>query len=362
MKIVIDTSSIYSDLSLSKTKIKTLSENSKITGNVIYFPQVVVDEAKNKYAEELVEVKLKIDKELADLYRKTNKKIENPVTNEFIKEQIEIFNKLFDSQIIKLDIKIIPYPSISHEALVKRALARKKPFSESGRGYRDALIWESIKSLIQPQQKLINEPEIIFITKNHTDFGDKDYNLHPDLLDNLNTDKIPEHSIKINPDMDKFINEYINPKLKLLNDIKSGLIEGDFKRLNIKKLVSNLVFNFLDSREFGFDEIDFPQEFENPSVSEIYDDYQFTVNDVRQLSDDEILIDGEVEVTCTFDFYIYKSDYYSMNEDDMPSISDKDWNDHYVAAYEDRIIKLKFLLTVNNSFTEVTSSEIELTD
>ncbi len=35
MKIVLDTSSIYGDLSLSKTKIRTLSENSRVTGDEI---------------------------------------------------------------------------------------------------------------------------------------------------------------------------------------------------------------------------------------------------------------------------------------------------------------------------------------
>ncbi|MES2265451.1 MAG: PIN domain-containing protein [Bacteroidota bacterium] len=322
----------------------------------------MIDEAKNKYVEELISSKNHIDKELSDLFRITNKKLQNPATDDLIDEEIENFNSLFERQITKLGIRKIPYPSVSHEELVKKALSRKKPFAEGGRGYRDALIWENIKALIQKQQTLLLEPVVIFISKNYKDFCDKDYNIHPDLIEDLNKFNIPISAIEIKPDIDTFINQYITPKLELLNNIKNKLRGGTIKGLHVKDNLSTFIFDFLDNREFDHDEIDFPQEYESPSVSGIHEDYVFTFDEVRQLTDNEVLISGSVEVTCTFDFFIYKSDYYLMNEEEMPTITDLNWNDHYFAASEDRVIKINFLLSTDGSFSQITSHELALSE
>ena len=66
MFIVIDTSSIFGDLRLTKAKIRTLCETARITGDTVYFPQVMIDEAKNIYHENLLSIKSKIEKDLSD--------------------------------------------------------------------------------------------------------------------------------------------------------------------------------------------------------------------------------------------------------------------------------------------------------
>jgi hypothetical protein len=43
---------------------------------------------------------------------------------------------------------ILPFPRITHEAVVKRALQRRQPFDPEGKdGYRDTLLWESLIEL-----------------------------------------------------------------------------------------------------------------------------------------------------------------------------------------------------------------------
>jgi hypothetical protein len=51
---------------------------------------------------------------------------------------------------------------------------------------------------------------------------------------------------------------------------------------------------------------------------------------VRRLSDQSVLIEVEANVNVDLDFFVYKADYYLIDEDDAPYIVDNDWNDHYM--------------------------------
>jgi hypothetical protein len=52
----------------------------------------------------------------------------------------------FDEQ---LGITILPWPQVSHQDLVKRAVQRSRPFDERGSGYRDSLIWADVVKLAE---------------------------------------------------------------------------------------------------------------------------------------------------------------------------------------------------------------------
>lgn len=360
MDIIIDTNSIYGDLKLTGAKIRTLCETAKVTGDTVYLPQMVIDEAKNKYLERLNTAKSQIDKELSGIKRLTGVEHKSTFDTASIKVEVESASKTFDEQVKKLGIKIIPYPKTSHEFLATKAVKKQKPFSDTGKGYRDALIWENIKTLIRPAKKLIEDPQAVLITNNHGDFCENGFTLHSDLRNEILQLKAPENSVEVISDFDSFIEKYCNPKLKVLNKLKKEFQDGKHKTLNVRDKVEDLVFSYLDNREIDSETLGFRQELESPSVSSIHEDYKFNIDEVRQLSETEILINGTVEVTCTFDVFVFKSDYYIMDEDEAPSIWNYDWNDHYVAGSKDQTITLKVYLIVDTASYDITSNEIEI--
>lgn len=50
----------------------------------------------------------------------------------------------FDRQ---LGIEALPWPTVDHADLVRRAVSRRPPFDENGGGYRDSLVWISVLEL-----------------------------------------------------------------------------------------------------------------------------------------------------------------------------------------------------------------------
>lgn len=360
MKVILDTNIIFSDFHLKGARIKNLCESVKSTGDTVYIPEVVVDESINKYREKTRECKLKIDRGISDFKRLTGKDVEdNPISDEFILKESEKYARSFKKQLQELGIKIIPYPSISHQELVKRDLARKKPFQETGKGYRDALIWESVKSICEKSLSLFENPKIIFVNKNHKDFCEEGL-LHPDLKEDLVNNGINEDYVRVIEDIDIFIKEYIKPKQKILKNIQEELnANKQYNGIYLNTEINNRITEFLLHREFDYEESPFRQEFENPSVVGI-NEPSFTVMEVRQISEEEFFVEVKIDVDCEFNFFIFKSDAMCMDEDELPYIWDSDWNKHYMAASKTIPIKLKVTLIVNSSFEAVLSDDIEI--
>jgi hypothetical protein len=361
MKVILDTNIIFSDFHLKGAKIKSLCESVKLTGDTVHIPKVVVDESVNKYWEKILECKLVIDREMSNFKRLTGRVVgDNPISKEFTLEEFRQYKDIFEKRLRELGINIIPYPSISHQELVKRDLARKKPFQETGKGYRDALIWESVKSICEESLSLFENPKIIFVNKNHKDFCEKGL-LHPDLKEDLVNNGINEDDVRVIEDIEIFIREYIKPKQKILKKIQEKLnTNKQHNKIDLNTEINNRITDFLLHREFDHEESPFRQEFENPFVADLGEP-SFTVTEVRQISEEKILVEVEVEVNCYFDFFIFKSDAICMEEDELPYIWDSDWNKHYMAASKAMPVRLKVTLIVNSSFEEILSDNIEIT-
>lgn len=75
-------------------------------------------------------------------------------------------------------VTTLPLPAVSHAELLARDLGERKPFRPSGKGYRDALMWES---LLEHLDSIWSE-DVVLIT-NDNDFGShaKDVELAPEL-------------------------------------------------------------------------------------------------------------------------------------------------------------------------------------
>jgi hypothetical protein len=87
------------------------------------------------------------------------------VTSEGVADSYERFlTETFDAN----NVELLGTPPVSHHDVVTRALRRQKPFDEKGRvGYRDALIWETIK-----RAALDSDDKIAFVSRNHRDFAE----------------------------------------------------------------------------------------------------------------------------------------------------------------------------------------------
>lgn len=359
--IIIDTNVIHLDFKLNKARIVTLCNTSTILGHEIFIPEVVIDEIVKQYdekAEEYINSFNTALKKLSDLST-------SPITQTPIdaKGFISNYRNELNNRIKQLGIGIIPYPNTGHKIMVARELGKKKPFKDSTKGYRDALIWDSV---MEHTQKYSSNCGIIFLTANSKDFADKDKKgLHADLIADCVSNGIPTTSIRLVTDIQNFIdNEIILRSTELkekFNQLQQdgGLGDIDFIQLIQDYISKDMLDNLISSNDFDSYPGYAPGLYENPEISSI-EKVSCSFNTIREISSDTILIQSEVSVQVDLDCFIFRADLPLIDDSKFPTIIDYEWNDHYVLASDSATFKFQFNILTDTNFKNVKSIEDNL--
>lgn len=347
MRVVLDSNIICRDFRLVGSTFRVLFDGLARAGHSLHVPQVVIDEVLNKYAEQLRKIKKSLDEA-----RRVVGEIESPFTNATIEELVEAYRDMLLSRFEQVRATIIDYPDVPHEAVVQRALNRRKPFAPSGRGYRDALIWENVLSLAaSPGQ------DIAFISGNEKDFFDEEGNLHRDLIADMEARGLQSGRIIPYSDLEQFVDEHIKPLMEALEDIRQQLADDRYPGLDLAEEITVRLPD-MPTREWEPDELGFPWQFESPTVVSVQDIQNIHVLDVRQLDSGEFLIQTEADAECEFWVFVFKADYYAMSDEEAPYICDRDWNRHYFRASASTWVHLEVEMTFDPDLATVTSMQL----
>lgn len=332
MKTILDANIIISDYRFNSTDSRVLLESSK-KGNIdLYVPEIVLDEVFNKFEERLFEAKSKIDKELSVIKKTTNTEIKDEIDENFIKRKVDEYkdyiHKLFDDN----KVNVLEYPNIPHKQIVFKAIKKLKPFNSNEKGYRDALIWENIKSLMPIIGTNAANPDVIFITNNKKDFCENENDLHKELINEIEKDDLEVDSIQIYNTLNEFSND-----IKKLFFIQENSFK---KRIELKEiedfdLESSLLLSLreeLDNSDIS-DIESIPHSYQDATVRFIEKIENLNIKDVRKLNSTEYLIDLTCNVEMTIDFFVDKGEYYT-SDDTTYDIEDLDWNDYVIWASE----------------------------
>ena len=349
MFVILDTNIYAADFRLTSPSFETLITGCARVGHTLVLPQLVLDELLNKCGEEY--------QKFLDAQRKLGFGPEGPIRTKR-PEPTEKAKRLYHDYLLTRlpTAHRLRYPEISHETLVNRALRRAKPFRNTDTGgYRDVPLWYTIVEATQ-----LSPAPIAFVTANVRDFSDPNdpSQLHPDLAHDLLDNSRTDANVTLFSNLDRFLQLHIIPTLSALADIRARLIADTFEPLNLRTFTSDDLQPLLGWKEFGPEEIGFPSEYETSHLSTIEDVEDIADVDVRQLSSDEILISYTVIAQCAFDVLIFRGDYYSLPDDELPYVWSPDWNEHYVAASDSSTVKLRIALVFSTQSGIVDSAQI----
>jgi hypothetical protein len=197
-------------------------------------------------------------------------------------------------------------PNPDHDALVNRALRRKKPFSRYDSGYRDALIWETIRELAAEERG-----RIVFVTEDDDAFHGSSENPHPQLAEVLPAAAL----VAVEKNLETVVKQYIPREALIQSQTKEGFAEesvGDqLSALIVEQLPGVPIDRYwLQKHEPALDdESDLTQgerlvwaDIEAATVTKAHRIEHVNVFDAREIGTNEIaaslqiLVDADVEV------------------------------------------------------------------
>lgn len=334
MKIIIDTNIINKDYKLHGKYIVTLSGAAAKLGYDVCVPEVVVDEIVSHYKDELLEAHDTYNEGVSKLKKLLPEMPKSIISELTVEDQLQKFREQYEGELQAKNIKILPYPNVDHKSIVAKELDKKKPFKDSQKGYRDSLIWETVKSELIPAMDLFDECQILLLTRNTKDFADKN-GLHQDLKDELLALGYSDTVVELVTDCEKFFKDVIQPEFEELDKIKEALnAKGSYNRISVQNDISQLfsiqfVEHMLDSvDDYGL-QMYLPYYCESPFVEFVDDPIVETVSVIR-LEDETVMIGCNVRIGAEISYYIERSNFLDACDDIRPHVMNYEHNEHYL--------------------------------
>lgn len=101
------------------------------------------------------------------------------------RKEAKKYPKLISSALEKVGVTVMDAPRTSHAEVAQRAIDRRRPFDDTGSGYRDALHWMSVLEIVDERYE---NDDIVFVSADRRAFGGSGKSsdrLHPDLVEDL---------------------------------------------------------------------------------------------------------------------------------------------------------------------------------
>jgi len=171
MDIILDSNIYRSDFLMRSNDFDVLLDYLGRTNSSIYFPQIVLEEIKELHKRALKEriqngnkslnnLKLLLtDENAIPVLPILDENTESDKYIEFVKKKLKIFKR-----------NILQPKDHYFSEVTRRAIQREKPCGEDGQGFRDTIIWLTLKDFCLQSK----ERQITFISNNDKDFANAD--------------------------------------------------------------------------------------------------------------------------------------------------------------------------------------------
>lgn len=306
MDIILDSNIYRSDFLLRSSDFDILLDYLRRTDSSIYFPQIVLDEIKELHKRSLRERTINARKAYNNLkliLTDESKIISPPLLDE--NTESELYIEFLKTKLKVSDKQILPPKDSYFAEVTNRAIRREKPCGEDGQGFRDTIIWLTLKDFCVKSK----EQQITFISNNDKDFANADKTeLHDSLLKECDSleikinyfksirDFIEKQSTKID-----FITEdwlWTNFDIESFNDYVLDYLNG--KRAN---LLTELISRKTEHDCSGYSKA---------THSNTYSIYSFSV---YEMLDGTYIVNVtfSTEIEVEYEYYSYEYDYRDVH-------------------------------------------------
>lgn len=188
--VVLDTNSVHSDPWLTSDPGKKLLDHAAAGSCVVVYPQVVIDELLRQRREAARHAYDQAARGINDMGKAG---IDVTQTSSGLEANFEKIGSdlesAFDALLGRDGVISEPVPHVPLEDIIKRDLARRRPFKEvelgqkyASVGFRDTVIWETVRAVLDPDR---GYDRVLFVTADKGFLSDDSKSLHQDLLDDL---------------------------------------------------------------------------------------------------------------------------------------------------------------------------------
>jgi predicted nucleic acid-binding protein len=325
--LVVDTNIFVKDFVLRTAPWRLVLREANRDQVRLVIPETVVREVVNKYSEMAGMHAGRIREGMAKLRSMgIEPKIDELPSN--VSKQVKTtYDARLRRSLELANARIEPIPAIPHELVIDRLLARRRPYKPNGSGYRDTLIWESVLQLAA------EGAPVTFVTENWRDFAASktDRVLHPDFVADLENRGCAADAVILVGDLASFIYPRVPAADEATEELRDHVERNDVVGASLRNAINTALEERLPYGSRAGDEYFEATGFEDATVAGLAGPLEIEdIRDGRMLEGEGLLFSVEGRTEVEFDAFLYRADWYAMDDSDDVAILDADWNDHYV--------------------------------
>jgi PIN domain len=331
-RYALDANSIAEDFLFSRNPARLLLREARQGRIRIVVPQVAFDEAVNLFRESVEERRREAQKALRRLQGLGVLTHEAASLDLASEEAAKRYADDLRAILRGANATLLPYPSVSHEDVTRRALDRRRPFDPQGKdGYRDTLVWETLVESAND-----DEPIVLISGDNAAFSGSKGTELRPELLDELEARGLSRTGVR---------------RIRSISDYTDTLPTISEKQLEFEHLAStpgpirDFLLSAIEAEAFDYSEDQTSVIGLRLDVDQLFIDSVDGLGEVkvaaaRQLEDDVIALNLVVEAQATLEVHVWKADAYGYDGDDL-RITDYDFNESFATGVVERLLRVE---------------------
>jgi PIN domain len=349
--VVLDANVLCEDFLLSGKNFRIFwGEAPRIPARV-FIPQVALDETINKYRERLevyASESIKLARNVGLLLRR---KVQPYLDASSVPKLAEAYKAQIQTKLTEVGAAVLPYPEVSHEEVVRRDLARSRPFRIGGAGYRDTLIWETVISLCHFHQAAT----VILVTRNERDFG-PGHDVLGEMGAELAKKLIDPKRIRICCGLDDFNSTFIIPRLESLATLKEQLVAHGIEGFDAHDWLAKEISTIVGSEDLGPVCVGFDLYCGYVFIESVDHIRKFVVLDARRLTSGEVLMSASAELDLVIHVSASGSDWERSQEvrNFFPGGGFEE-----ASAWIPSTVKVRFSLFVSPERGNVESAELD---
>ena len=385
--VVVDTTATFIDVMLKSTRwvqLLTLCHGSKVS---LVVPDVVLRETARHWATEAQQAIKIANGRISGIEKSRDRLLDlgldgsalvdsTPITvvpdeEEFLAEQYDKLTAL------GVEVKSVPN-HVDIETILQRDLDSKKPFDKSGKGFRDTLVWETVK---EAASVLEVYDEIFFVTENSSDYCDDSGQLASELLEELDANaaavtRVANLEDLLNlPGFAPLVSTLAKTDEQLALFLSQVATAADpwHEPPSVGEVVKNAVLHAIEqlageevetsndmTAGLNFTELNFPSELQDVSIDVVEPD-ESTLNwqTYETYQDTTFLIQAEIDSEIYVEAFAQKSDAVHLSENDAIAILEWDWNDHMSRVSTKTAGRLIFQVRVEQGMDVADDCEFE---
>jgi hypothetical protein len=330
-RYALDANAIADDFLFSRNPARLLLREARQGRVKIVVPQVAFDEAVNLFRESVEERRREAQKSLRRLQGLGVLSHETATVDVAAEEAAKRYAADLRATLEAANATILPYPSVSHENVTRRALDRRRPFDPQGKdGYRDTLIWETLI------EAAAQDESIVLVSGDNAAFsGKKGAELRPELVDELEDRGLARDSIR---------------RIHSISEYTDTLPTVPEKQLEFEHLAStpggirDYLLESIEEEAFDYSEdqtsvIGLALEVDQLFIESVHGLGEVKVEAARELEDGVIALDLVVEAEATLEVHVWKADAFGDEADDL-RITDYDFNESFATGVLDRVLRV----------------------